>query len=47
MGNTSYSKITGIKDICIKTNVGCTMVLKDVYHILDMQMNLISRVSLN
>ena len=28
MGNTSYSKIAGIGDICLKTNVGCTLVLK-------------------
>ncbi|MBT1595334.1 hypothetical protein, partial [Klebsiella pneumoniae] len=24
MGKTSYSKIVGIGDVCIKTNVGCT-----------------------
>ena len=28
MGNTSYSKIAGIRDICLKINVGCTLVLK-------------------
>ena len=30
MGNTSYSKITGIGDIRLKTYVGCTLVSKDV-----------------
>ncbi len=25
MSNTSYSKIMGIGDMCIKTNVGCTV----------------------
>ena len=25
MGNSSYSKIVGIGDVCIKTNVGCTL----------------------
>ena len=33
MGNTSNSKIVGIEDIQIKTKVGCTMVLKDVWHV--------------
>ena len=30
MGNFSYSKIVGIGDLCIETNVGSTMMLKDV-----------------
>jgi len=30
MGNSSYSKIVGICDVCIKTNVGSTIRLKDV-----------------
>ena len=30
MGNSSCSKIVGIGDVCIKTNVGSTMMLKDV-----------------
>ncbi|KAH0720560.1 hypothetical protein KY284_005590 [Solanum tuberosum] len=47
MGNTSYSKIEGIGDVCIKTNVGCTLVLKDVRHIPDLRMNLISGVALD
>ena len=47
MDNTSYSKIAGIGDICLKTNVGCTLVLKYVCHIPDLRMNLISRVALD
>ena len=30
MGNSSYSKIVGVGDVCSKTNVGCTLMLKDV-----------------
>ena len=30
MGNSSYSKIMGVGDVCSKTNVGCTLMLKDV-----------------
>ena len=30
MGNFSYSKIVRIGDVCIETNVGSTMMLKDV-----------------
>ena len=30
MGNSSYSKIVGIGDVCIKKNVGSTKRLKDV-----------------
>ena len=47
MGNTSYSKIAGIGDIFLKTNVGCTLVLKDVRHVPDLRMNLISVVALD
>jgi hypothetical protein len=42
MGNTSYSKIVGTGDVCIKTNVGCKVMLKNVRHILDLCFNLIS-----
>ncbi|KAH0705778.1 hypothetical protein KY285_010310 [Solanum tuberosum] len=47
MGNTSYSKIAGIRDVCIKTNVECTLALKDVRHVPDLRMNLISGVALD
>jgi hypothetical protein len=42
MGNTSYSKIVEIGDVCIKTNVGFTMMLKNVRHVPDLCFNLIS-----
>ena len=41
MGNTSYSKTVGIVYVCIKTNVGCTMMLKNVRHVPDLRFNLI------
>ncbi|KAH0709642.1 hypothetical protein KY284_011069 [Solanum tuberosum] len=46
---TSYhaTLIMGIRDICIKTNVGCTLVLKNVCHVPDLLMNLISGVALD
>ena len=30
MGNSSYSQIVGIGNVCIKTNVGSIVMLKDV-----------------
>ena len=42
MGNKSVSQITGIGDICIQTSMECTLTLKDVQHILDLHLNLIS-----
>ena len=42
MDNSSYSKIVGIGDVCIKTNVGCTLILKDVHHVPDLRMNVLS-----
>uniref|UniRef100_A0A2N9FFW3 Integrase catalytic domain-containing protein n=1 Tax=Fagus sylvatica TaxID=28930 RepID=A0A2N9FFW3_FAGSY len=42
MGNKSYADIVGIGDICVETNTGYTLKLKDVRHIPDMHLNLIS-----
>jgi hypothetical protein len=42
MGNTNYSKIVGIGDVCIKTNVGFTVMLKNVRHVPNLCFNLIS-----
>uniref|UniRef100_A0A2N9H483 Integrase catalytic domain-containing protein n=1 Tax=Fagus sylvatica TaxID=28930 RepID=A0A2N9H483_FAGSY len=42
MGNKSYADIVGICDICVETNTGYTLKLKDVRHISDMRLNLIS-----
>lgn len=47
MGNSSYSKIEGIGDIQIQTSTGCTMVLKEVRHVPDLRLNLISGVALD
>jgi hypothetical protein len=42
MGNTSNSKIVGVGNIRVQTNVRCTLILKDVRHIPDLCLNLIS-----
>ena len=47
MGNSSYSKIVGIGDVCIKTNVGCMLILKDVRHVPDLRMNVLSTLALD
>jgi hypothetical protein len=30
MGNDSYTDLVGIGDICVETNAGCILTLKDV-----------------
>ncbi|KAA8542578.1 hypothetical protein F0562_023730 [Nyssa sinensis] len=47
MRNTNSSKIVGISDVCIQTNIGYTLVLKDVRHVLDLCLNLISGLALD
>ena len=47
MGNSSYSKIVGIGDVCNKTNVGCTLILKDVRHVPDLRMNMLSTLAMD
>ncbi|KAA8519832.1 hypothetical protein F0562_014078 [Nyssa sinensis] len=47
MGNTSHSKIVGIGNVCIHTSVGCTMTLRDVRHVPDLRLNLISGIALD
>lgn len=37
MYNTSYSKISGMKDICIEANLGYQMTLKNVRHVSDLR----------
>ena len=39
MDNSSYSKIVEIGNVCIETNVGSTMMLKDMRHVPDLRMN--------
>ena len=47
MGNSSCSKIVGIGDVCIKTNVGSTMMLKDVRHVPNLWMNVFSILTMD
>lgn len=42
MGNDKLSKIVGRGKVCLETNMGCLLVLKDVRHVPDMRLNLIS-----
>ncbi|PNX70981.1 hypothetical protein L195_g057937, partial [Trifolium pratense] len=42
MGNDDRSKIVGKGDVCLETNTGCRLTLKDVRHVPDMRLNLIS-----
>lgn len=42
MGNDGLAKAIGIEDVCLSTNNGTTLVLKNVKHIPDIRMNLIS-----
>jgi len=42
MGNEGISKIVGKGDVCLKTGLGFTLVLKDVRHVPDIHLNLIS-----
>ena len=47
MGNTASSNIAGIGDICIQTNVGYQLILKDVRHVPDLRLNLMSGIALD
>ena len=47
MGNSSFSKIVVIGDVCIKTNVGSTMMLKDVRHVPNLWMNVFSILTMD
>ena len=42
MGNNNYVDIVGIGDICVETNTGYTLSLKNVRHVPNMHLNLIS-----
>ena len=42
MGNNGVSKIMGIEDIFLETSIGNKLVLKDVRHVSDIHLNLIS-----
>ena len=42
MGNNGVSKIVGIEDVCLETSIGNKLVLKDVRHVPNIRLNLIS-----
>lgn len=42
MGNANIAKVAGTGDVCLKTNNGTHFLLKDVRHIPDIRLNLIS-----
>jgi GAG-pre-integrase domain len=42
MGNISHSCIAGIADIYLQIDMSCRLILKDVWHIPDLRLNLIS-----
>ncbi|VFQ68314.1 unnamed protein product [Cuscuta campestris] len=42
MGNGGSSKIIGMGDVCLETSTGCRLVLRDVRHVLDIRLSLIS-----
>ena len=46
MSNSIYSKILRIDDMCIKTNVGCMLMLKHVRHVPDLRMNVFSTLAI-
>ncbi|VFQ89135.1 unnamed protein product [Cuscuta campestris] len=42
MGNDGSSKIVGMGDVCLETSTGCRLVLRDVRHVPDIRLSLIS-----
>ena len=42
MGNDGASKIIGMGDVSLETNTGCELLLKNMRHVSDMRLNLIS-----
>ena len=47
MGISSFSKIVVIGDVCIKTNVGSIVMLKDVQHVPNLRMNVFSSLAID
>ena len=41
MGDEGLSKIVGMGDVLLETNVGCKLLLKDVRHVPNIRLNLI------
>ena len=42
IGNEDVPKIVYMVDICLETNIGCKLLLRDVRHVPDIRLNLIS-----
>ena len=42
MGNSSNTDIVGVGYVCIQTNISCILTLKDVQHVSDLRLNMIS-----
>ena len=42
MGNDGISKIVGIRNVVLQTNTGCRLILRDVRHVPEIRLNLIS-----
>ena len=42
MGNDGACKIVGIRNVCLLTSTGCKLILKDVRHVPDVRLNLVS-----
>ena len=47
MGNGNLSKFVGKGDICLETNNGTILILRNARHILDIRLNLIFRRKLD
>ena len=47
MANGSYAKVVGVGDIDLQTDVGCTLVLREVRHISEVCHNLVSILTLD
>ena len=47
MGNFNHSKIVGMGDVCFETNMGCRLTLKDVRHVSNLRLNLMSGLALD
>ena len=47
MRNSSHSKIIGMSDVCVETNMKCKLTLKDVRHVLYLCLNLMSGFALD
>ncbi|KAK9140269.1 hypothetical protein Scep_009950 [Stephania cephalantha] len=47
MGNRDFTDIVGIGYVCVQTNVSCTVIVKYVQHVPDLQLSLTSTHALD